>query len=117
MKSQVEFIAKEKVKVIQDYIEKDPELLEFMLIHCSPNTRKTFFPEKKIVFNRTKIPNDPGLLSIIKEFEGRFFKERYSILITYDENVFQVKDLAFEYYDEDAYSFLQQWKNAPVLVL
>lgn len=117
MINQLNFIESSKDIFIKNFLEKDPDLREFMAVHSTDATKRQFFlPTIKAIRERVvKIPNDPNLISIIKEFEGSFIKiAKYPISITFDGIYFAVKDLLFEFEEE---SQVDKWKNAPILVL
>jgi hypothetical protein len=119
MKSQIDFIGSNKTKFISDFFDKDPDLKEFVAIHSMGSTRKQFFTDEYILSiskRKVRIPRDEGLLSIIREFEGRPISfDRYPVSIVYNGDSFDIKDYAFDCDEEE--SKMQQWRKTPVLVL
>ena len=117
MNNQMNFIEFSKDIFIKDFLDKDPDLREFMAVHSTAATKRQFFlPTLKAIKERVvKIPNDPGLIAIMKVFEGYIAKaDKYSISITFDGTYFVTKDISFEYEEE---SQVDKWKNTPMLVL
>jgi hypothetical protein len=113
MSNHIQKIQRDKNAFISDYLSKDPELGEFMYRHSSDSTRKMylskFYGAKRVI----KIPKD--LAPIIREFDGKPFIEKLPLLIQFDGVQFSIKDMDFEYDNNE--SLLEEWKNAPILVL
>jgi hypothetical protein len=118
MMNQLNFLDSSKDMFINDFLEKDPDLREFMAVHSTDATKRHFFVKtlKEIKERKVKIPNDPGLIALIKAFEGMPMKvQTYPISITFDGISFAVKDIPFEAELDE--SKVEQWRNTPILVL
>ena len=117
MRARINWIKAHQHEFIRDFLSKDQELREFLAVHSTNETKKSFFiPTLKEIQSR-KVIVTKGMMAIIKEFDGVPIRAYNCPLvkITFDGRSFVIKDHGFEEDYEE--SEMSKWRKAPVIVL
>jgi hypothetical protein len=118
MLDQASYISGNVDVIIDDFLNKNPDLKEFLAVHGDENIRENYVPGVLEKINRRPVyipKSETKIWDIVKAFNGKPIKyDRYPISISIKNDLFVITDIDFE---TPKTQFVDDWNKAPVLVL